>query len=118
MHDMWFQQDGATCHTARVIMDLLRGQFDEHFISCSGPVNLRPRSCDLTPLNYFLWIYVKAHIYTGKPVSIDALEDNIEAFIHKIPVEMLERVCRNWTKRRDHLRRSRGQYLHEKISKY
>ena len=37
--DMWFQQDVATCHTARVTMDLLRGEFGEHFISCSGPIN-------------------------------------------------------------------------------
>ena len=35
LHDMWFQQDGARCHTARVIMELLRGEFGEHFISRS-----------------------------------------------------------------------------------
>jgi hypothetical protein len=29
LHDMWFQQDGATCHTARATMDLLRGEFGE-----------------------------------------------------------------------------------------
>ena len=29
---------------------------------------------------------------------MDALEDNIEAFIREIPVEMLERVCQNWSK--------------------
>ena len=40
----------------------------------------------------------KAHLYTGKPASIEALEDNIEAFIREIPVEMLERVCHNRTK--------------------
>ena len=39
LHAMWFQQDSATCHTARVAMDLLRDEFGEHFISCSGPVN-------------------------------------------------------------------------------
>ena len=70
LHDMWLQQDGATCHTARVTMDLLRGEFAEHFISRSGPVNWQPRSCDLTPLDYFLWGYVKSHVYTDKPGSI------------------------------------------------
>ena len=25
LHEMWFLQDGGTCHTARVTMDLLRG---------------------------------------------------------------------------------------------
>ena len=87
---MWFQQDGATCHTAHLTMDLLRGEFDEHFISRSGPLNLSPRSCDLKPLGYFLWGYVKAHIYIDRPVSINALEDNIEAFIREVLAEMLD----------------------------
>ena len=29
LHVMWFKQDGAICHTARVTMDLLRGEFGE-----------------------------------------------------------------------------------------
>ena len=99
-----FKKDAATCHTARVIMDLLRGEFSEHFISRSRPVNWPPRSCDLTPLDYFLWGNVKAHVYISY-ISIDALEDNIEAFIREIPAEMLERVCQNWTKRMGHLKR-------------
>ena len=37
-HDVWFQRDGATCHTARVTMGLMRGDFGEHFIPRSGPV--------------------------------------------------------------------------------
>ena len=40
LHDMCFQQDGATCHTARITMDLLRGEFGEHFIS--EPFNWPP----------------------------------------------------------------------------
>ena len=83
------------------------------FISNSATDNWPPRSCDLTPLDYVLWGYVKAHIYTDKPASIDALADNIEVFIREIPAEMLQRVCHNWTKRMDHLKRSRRQHLHE-----
>ena len=113
LHDMWLQQDGVTCHTARITMGLLRGVFGEHFISLSESVNWPPRSCSLTTLGYFLWGYVKAHVYTDKPTSIDVLENNIEAFIRKIPDEMLEKECQNWTKRMVHLRRSCGQHLHE-----
>ena len=61
LHDMWFPQDGATCHTARATMDLLRGEFGDHLISRSGPFNWPPRSCDLTPLDYFLWGHVKVY---------------------------------------------------------
>ena len=79
LHNMWFQQDGATCHTARVTMDLLRVEFGEQFISRTKPVNWAPRSCDLTSSYYFLWGCVKAHIYKEKPALIDALEDNISS---------------------------------------
>ena len=64
-----------------------------------------------------MWRYVKAHVYTDKPASIDALADNMEAFISEIPDEMLERVCQNWTKRMDHMKRSRSHHLHEIIFK-
>ena len=32
--DMWFQQDGAICHTARATMDLMKNEFGEQLISC------------------------------------------------------------------------------------
>ncbi|GFV91199.1 putative DD41D transposase [Trichonephila clavipes] len=54
VQELWFQQDGATCHTARVTIDLLKDTFGDRLISRFGPVNWLPRSCDLTPLDYFL----------------------------------------------------------------
>ncbi|GFX18166.1 putative DD41D transposase [Trichonephila clavipes] len=59
VQELWFQQDGATCHTARATIDLLKDTFGDRLISRFGPVNWPPRSCDLTPLDYFLWGYVK-----------------------------------------------------------
>ncbi|GFX63114.1 transposable element Tc3 transposase [Trichonephila clavipes] len=52
--ELWFQQDGATCHTARATINLLKDTFGDRLISRFGPVNWPPRSCDLTPLDYFL----------------------------------------------------------------
>ncbi|GFT47915.1 uncharacterized protein TNCV_902931 [Trichonephila clavipes] len=63
VQELWFQQDGATCHTARATIDLLKDTFGDHLISRFGPVNWPPRSCDLTPLDYFLWGYVKSLVY-------------------------------------------------------
>jgi len=60
--DIMFQQNDATCHTADVTMEILREQFGESLISRNGPHNWPPRSCDLTPLDYFLWGYVKSRI--------------------------------------------------------
>ncbi|GFW78159.1 transposable element Tc3 transposase [Trichonephila clavipes] len=58
VQELWFQQDGATCHTARATVNLLKDTFGDRLISRFGPVNWPPRSCDLTPLDYFLWGYV------------------------------------------------------------
>ncbi|GFW79953.1 DUF4817 domain-containing protein [Trichonephila clavipes] len=57
VQELWFKQDGATCHTARAKIDLLKDTFGDRLISRFGPVNWPPRSCDLTPLDYFLWGY-------------------------------------------------------------
>ncbi|GFT69552.1 uncharacterized protein TNCV_1298001 [Trichonephila clavipes] len=54
VQELWFQQDGATCHTARATIDLLKDTFGNRLISRFGPVNWPPRSCDLTLLDYFL----------------------------------------------------------------
>ncbi|GFU65148.1 hypothetical protein TNCV_4056181 [Trichonephila clavipes] len=54
IQELWFQQDGATCHTARATIDLLKDTFGDRLNSRFGPVNWPPGSCDLTPLDYFL----------------------------------------------------------------
>ncbi|GFT66208.1 integrase catalytic domain-containing protein [Trichonephila clavipes] len=77
VQELWFQQDGATCHTARATIDLLKDTFGERLTSRFGPVNWPPRSCDLTPLDYFLWGYVKSLVYADKPQTLDHLENNI-----------------------------------------
>ncbi|GFW99736.1 hypothetical protein TNCV_3419661 [Trichonephila clavipes] len=47
VQELWFQQDGATCHTARATIDLLKDTFGDRLISRFGPVNWPPRSCGL-----------------------------------------------------------------------
>ncbi|GFV32132.1 putative transposable element [Trichonephila clavipes] len=47
VQELWFQQDGATCHTASATIDLLKDTFGDRLISRFGPVNWPPRSCDI-----------------------------------------------------------------------
>ena len=77
LHDMWFQQDGAIFHTARLTMDLLRDKFDENLIWRSG----QPISYDLTPLDYFLWGY-------DVGLQLTLLEDNKEDFQYSCEYRM------------------------------
>ncbi|GFV95830.1 mariner Mos1 transposase [Trichonephila clavipes] len=106
VQELWFQQDGARCHTARATIDLLKDTFGDHLISRFGPVNWPPRSCDLTPLDYFLWGYVKSLVYADKPQTLDHLDDNIHRVIADIRPQMLEKVIENWTSRLDYIRAS------------
>ncbi|GFU18766.1 uncharacterized protein TNCV_1085151 [Trichonephila clavipes] len=115
--ELWFQQDGTTCHTARATIDLLKDTFGNRLISRFGPVNWPPRSCDLTPLDYFLWGYVKSLVYARKPQTLDHLEDNIRRVIADIRPQMLEKVIENWTSRLDYIRASRGSPMPEIIFK-
>ncbi|GFT35970.1 transposable element Tc3 transposase [Trichonephila clavipes] len=95
VQELWFQQDGAICHTARATIDLLKDTFGDRLISRFGPVNWPPRSCDLTPLDYFLWGYVKSLVYAVKPQTPDHLEDNIRRVIADIRPQMLEKFIEN-----------------------
>ncbi|GFW50989.1 putative transposable element [Trichonephila clavipes] len=113
VQELWFQQDGATCHTARATIDLLKDTFGDRLISRFGPVNWPPRSCDLTPLDYFLWGYVKSLVYADKLQTPDHLEDNIRRVIADIRPQMLEKVIENWTSRLDYIRASRGSHMPE-----
>ncbi|GFX26815.1 putative DD41D transposase [Trichonephila clavipes] len=117
VQELWFQQDGATCHTSRATIDLLKDTFGDRLISRFGPMNWPPRSCDLTPLDYFLWGYVKSLVYADKPQTLDHLEDNIRRVIADIRPQMLEKVIENWTSRLDYIRASRGSPMPEIIFK-
>ncbi|GFS74057.1 DUF4817 domain-containing protein [Trichonephila clavipes] len=108
---------GATCHTARATIDLLIDTFGDRLISRFGPVNWPPRSCDLTPLDYILWSYVKPLVYADKPQTLDHLEDNIRRVIADIRPQMLEKVIENWTSRLDYIRASRGSHMPEILFK-
>ncbi|GFX94146.1 uncharacterized protein TNCV_4291912 [Trichonephila clavipes] len=113
VQELWFQQ----CHTARATIDLLKDTFGDRLISRFGPVNWPPRSCDLTPLDYFMWGYVKLLVYADKPQTLDHLEDNIRRVIADIRPQMLQKVIENWTSRLDYIRASRGSPMPQIIFK-
>lgn len=111
LRNMWFQQDGATCHTARETLDLLRVHFAGKIISKNGDVNWPARSCDLTPLDFFLWGYVKSKAYRNNPQTIQDLKDEIRRIIREITPEMCSDVIKNFAKRVESCQRSRGSHL-------
>lgn len=64
MNNVWFQQDDATPHTWKILLEWLFEKFGEHFISLRSNIEWQPHSPDLTPSDFFLWDYLKDRVYS------------------------------------------------------
>ena len=93
--DIWFQQKDATCHTAEATLDILHPVFEDLIISRRADVVWPPRSCNLTPLDYYLWDAVKDKSDVDKPETLDALKDNIREAIFEIQLHTIDNLLRN-----------------------
>ena len=111
--NIWYQQDGATCHTAETTLDVLRPVFEVSIISRWADVVWSPRSCDLTPLDYYLWGVVKDKCYAGKSEIIDALKDNIREAIGEVQLHTIDNVLKNWADRVSYCITNRISHLNE-----
>ena len=96
---MWFQQDGATAHTARAAMTVVRAMYPDSLILGCGDVLWPPRSPDLSICDFFLWGYLKSRVYEGKPRTLEELKGANRKQIGMINQELLERVLANFRER-------------------
>ena len=99
MGNIWFQQDGVTCHTVEATLDVLSPAFEDRIISRRADVIWPPRSCDLTALDYYLWGGIKDKCYADKPETIDALKVNIREAIGEIQLHTSDNVLKNCSDR-------------------
>ena len=93
--NIWFQQDGAMWHTAEATLDVLCLVFEARIISRRVDIVWPPSSCNLTPLDYYLWSAVKDKCNANKPETIDALKDNIREPIGAIQLHTIDNVLKN-----------------------
>ena len=59
VQETWFQQDGATPHTAQQSLEAVEELFSNHVISRFGNISWHPRLPDLSVCDFFLWGYLK-----------------------------------------------------------
>ena len=90
--NIWFQRDGATCHTAEATLYVLCPVFEDRIISRRADVVWPPRSCRWTII-----CGVPPKCYADKPETIDALKDNIREAIGEIQLHTIDYVLKNWT---------------------
>lgn len=115
LEDYWFQQDGATAHTARETINLLNEMFPGRLVSKNGDFDWPPRSPDLTAPDFFLWGYLKGKVYADQPKTLQALKFNIRREIAAISAETLPKVMENAQKRAQLCIKEKGKHLRDII---
>lgn len=81
---LFFQHDGAPAHNAQIVTIFLNNNFGNSWLGTNGPVKWPPRSPDLSPLDFFLWGYVKDRLYKIPHQNIQELIHNFEECINGV----------------------------------
>lgn len=100
--DLWLQQDGAPPHYAVLVRNYLDRVFTDRWIGRRGSIEWPPRSPDLTPLDFFLWGYLKSRVYKNRPHTINELKERIRLEIAQISAEVLQNVQDEFVARLSH----------------
>lgn len=91
-----FMQDGAPPHIKVDVKEFLRRTFtEERLIGRHFTTEWPPRSPDLTPLDFWLWGYLKSRVYRNRPSSLVQLKDAIRHAISCIDADMLHAAVTN-----------------------
>lgn len=100
IENMYFQQDGAPAHNSRIATDFLNDHFLHNWIGTNGPIKWPARSPDITPLDYFLWGYVKDEIYKSNYDTVEDLTTALENILtHMHPIKIRNAILRSLPKR-------------------
>ena len=83
----------------RATQPKLHSMFCALFLKIALSAAEPPRSCEMTPLDYYLWGAVKDKCYAEKPETSDALKDNICEAIGHIQLHTIDNVLKNWSDR-------------------
>lgn len=89
VENAWFQQDGAPVHNTRLVAEILEGMFQDRWIGNNGPFHWPARSPDLTPLDFYIWGYVKNKVYTEPVTTKDNMMGRVLGAFHALePVQI------------------------------
>jgi hypothetical protein len=90
---IYFRQDGATSHTAKIAMNVLRPLFSGHLISRYGDIAWPARSPDLSVCDFYLWSHLKSVVNSAPSLhTTHELKLRIREEISRIPVDVLCRA--------------------------
>ena len=76
----------------KTVRSWLNDKFDDRWIGRGGSISWAPRSPDMTPLDFFLWGYIKSNIYNNNIKDLNDLKSKITQEIRAIEKETLKNV--------------------------
>ena len=90
--DQWFQQDGETAHTSLIAKEWLTNQFGNKIIFHHMEFPWPARSPGFSPLDYFLWGYVKDNVFKRQPADIEIRKEIVQEVVSSIEQDVLRAV--------------------------
>ena len=94
-NDYIFQQDGARCHTSASTLSYLDQSVREYL----APEDWPPNSCDLNPLDYFIWSRLESAVYRVKITSIEQLKKRVRKCWRELDQREVDRAIDGFRKR-------------------
>ena len=110
---IFFQQDGAPAHYSLMARNWLNERLPNRWIGRRGPIEWAARSPDLTPLDFFLWGYVKQKVYQQNIKDLNDLRQSITVTINSIKPDVLKRVFSEISKRLNLVISSNGGHIEQ-----
>jgi hypothetical protein len=119
----WFMQDGATPHTANVVLNFLNTIFSPHIMlhHYSQGHNCGhfwpPLSPDLNPCGFFLWGFLKEKMFPMKPLNVTEMRAMIIQLCNEIDEDMRCWIITNMRVRLQEVVRQNGGHIEQVLSK-
>lgn len=97
---MYYQQDGAPAHNARIISEFLDATFPGNWIGNREPYLWPARSPDLSPLDFFLWGYPKGTVYARHSTTKEDMIARVRNTLQGIELQVIRNSTRENLRKR------------------
>ena len=84
-----YQHDGASAHYETHVRAWLDGKLEDRWMGRGGPIPWPAQSPDLSPLDFWLWGYLKNKVYANAVTTLDKLR---QAITDEMPATMVHSV--------------------------
>uniref|UniRef100_A0A914DE75 Transposase n=1 Tax=Acrobeloides nanus TaxID=290746 RepID=A0A914DE75_9BILA len=104
-----FIHDDSKVHANADVTAYLENQFPHHWIGTGSSYATWPHhSPDLSPINFFLWGYIKSRIHKTSIADLDELKDRIQMAFKNVTSDLLEESIEEFKTRLERVTNTNG----------